>query len=874
MSVTLRQHFWKTKLCPLHMENRCKEGNNCDYAHSIEDLRSIPDLKRTKLCYKLLKGEKCFNKKCNYAHNQDELKSAQNLFAYKSSMCKFVANNTCLNGSTCRFAHSIDELRIPRIPDILLEKNTQIDMQNNLTCIDNNVNKINNNGNYINKDNSNNYNNNNNNNNNNDSFNKNLDTMINNFNALNLMNEYNNANIMKNINNNYVYKNNGVNHKGEKKRKEKIRNKNKDKQLKLKNFNYNKNENDFNKDINVINSTPNKHNDQRERTFDSNTTISSSLNYMGEEKNKINETNISNTYERVDLNQCYGKTEENISNFSEKHINDTKTKGNKSKNKKKNNKNKDRSEGKNRENSEMINNMNYTNNSEYINGMENQINYLDYNYANNFPNTLLYSKIPIKLNTFNPYFNYNQLNSKMCKNEANMSNQYSQYIKPNEFLMYDHQNNIPYMPTNYYANYLYYYPNSCNYGQFAMIDKVNNNMSCENINYNKSINKSIINKTIHEIKETDEGIEEINNKKKGYKEVIDDKVNYEQTYSGEMNSEEINDENINDEDVNEEIYYSEINEKNENDEDINEDDAQDKVINDEEMSDEEMSDEETNDEKTNNEETNDEKIKDEEVGEGDIDEDDELSVDYVNGDEEIHSNENNIQKIYENDINYEGNTRGNNYEYNSKEIKEKRGNIEGNKYSYVRKITNNNVNNIMNIEYGVNTNMNDRKNEENKKKNSNFLSENDLIKHKENIKQMNTYNKRENKQNKKKMSRLVTLNNKKKSYKKEIYMNNQEYIDYQRNNRNISIENVQESKPYVNPSSVYSYIVNANPQNINYEKNIMKPLSNDMELYINKQYPINPLANDPMVYNLNNRNYGYYYCAYPPSTFNDEVYLN
>ncbi|KAI4837139.1 zinc finger protein [Plasmodium brasilianum] len=253
MSVTLRQHFWKTKLCPLHMENRCKEGDNCDYAHSIEDLRSIPDLKRTKLCYKLLKGEKCFNKKCNYAHNQDELKSAQNLFAYKSSMCKFVANKTCLNGSTCRFAHTIDELRVPRIPEILLEKsNTELVGENDLTTfLDNgNINETNNNRMSMNNDNDNNniienssnnnckkgsiMNTNSNDSNNNerynrDNFNKNFDMMLNSFKVMSIANiehGYNNTNCMKvyNHNNiNHMNGNNGLhNNRGERKKKKKI----------------------------------------------------------------------------------------------------------------------------------------------------------------------------------------------------------------------------------------------------------------------------------------------------------------------------------------------------------------------------------------------------------------------------------------------------------------------------------------------------------------------------------------------------------------------------------------------------------------------------------------------------------------------------
>ncbi|EAA19072.1 hypothetical protein [Plasmodium yoelii yoelii] len=76
-------------------------------------------------------------------------------------------------------------------------------------------------------------------------------------------------------------------------------------------------------------------------------------------------------------------------------------------------------------------------------------------------------------------------------------------------------------------------------------------------------------------------------------------------------------------------------------------------------------------------------------------------------------------------------------------------------------------------------------------------------------------------------------------------------------------------------SSVYSYMVNANNmQNMNYDKNLINPSVPSMEMYHNNPCHMNELNNEQMIYNLNNRNIGYYYYPYIPTTYNDEVYLN
>ena len=43
--------FHKTKLCPaVESGMQCNKGDTCSYAHSKEELREPPNLKKTKLC--------------------------------------------------------------------------------------------------------------------------------------------------------------------------------------------------------------------------------------------------------------------------------------------------------------------------------------------------------------------------------------------------------------------------------------------------------------------------------------------------------------------------------------------------------------------------------------------------------------------------------------------------------------------------------------------------------------------------------------------------------------------------------------------------------------------------------------------------------
>lgn len=62
--------FLKTKMCP-RLEN-CPLGKNCSFAHSDQELRPLPQFKKTAVCYNYRRG-KCFDPDCRFAHGEEEM---------------------------------------------------------------------------------------------------------------------------------------------------------------------------------------------------------------------------------------------------------------------------------------------------------------------------------------------------------------------------------------------------------------------------------------------------------------------------------------------------------------------------------------------------------------------------------------------------------------------------------------------------------------------------------------------------------------------------------------------------------------------------------------------------------------------------------
>lgn len=81
----------------------------CNWAHSIDELRPSVDLTRTKLCNTQLKEGSCKNPLCRYAHSRKELRATSDLF--KTSLCVYWMKGCCAVGNSCRYAHGIEELR-------------------------------------------------------------------------------------------------------------------------------------------------------------------------------------------------------------------------------------------------------------------------------------------------------------------------------------------------------------------------------------------------------------------------------------------------------------------------------------------------------------------------------------------------------------------------------------------------------------------------------------------------------------------------------------------------------------------------------------------------------------------------------------------
>ncbi|SBS82702.1 zinc finger C-x8-C-x5-C-x3-H type, putative [Plasmodium ovale curtisi] len=110
-SSEIKHQFAKTKICKHFLENKCLNTKNCNYAHVLEELRPLPNLKNTKLCKSLKKNVPCNNPNCKYAHEIEKLQPTTDLATYKTTLCYFWKKKKCMNQGKCRFAHGIEEIR-------------------------------------------------------------------------------------------------------------------------------------------------------------------------------------------------------------------------------------------------------------------------------------------------------------------------------------------------------------------------------------------------------------------------------------------------------------------------------------------------------------------------------------------------------------------------------------------------------------------------------------------------------------------------------------------------------------------------------------------------------------------------------------------
>lgn len=106
--IDSNMRFQKTRLCLFNQRGACVKGEGCSYAHCAMELKSAPNLLKTRLCQDWLNG-RCVAGDCKFAHGRQELRFTHDY--YKTRLCHFWQQGGCTKGDQCRHAHGPAELR-------------------------------------------------------------------------------------------------------------------------------------------------------------------------------------------------------------------------------------------------------------------------------------------------------------------------------------------------------------------------------------------------------------------------------------------------------------------------------------------------------------------------------------------------------------------------------------------------------------------------------------------------------------------------------------------------------------------------------------------------------------------------------------------
>lgn len=109
-SPQVREQFIKTRMCAFFKKKKCALGSACPFAHTKIELLPGPDLSKTKMCYNFSR-HRCQDQECKFAHGYRELRATTAVL--KTEFCPYWVSGTCKAGKACRFAHAVEELRVP-----------------------------------------------------------------------------------------------------------------------------------------------------------------------------------------------------------------------------------------------------------------------------------------------------------------------------------------------------------------------------------------------------------------------------------------------------------------------------------------------------------------------------------------------------------------------------------------------------------------------------------------------------------------------------------------------------------------------------------------------------------------------------------------
>jgi len=105
----------KTRLCRHHIRGMCEWGNNCNFAHTSDELTVFHgEMDKTKVCQSIINGQQClFEDRCKFAHSIEELRFTK--ADYKVVPCVAFNRGDCRAGDQCRKAHGNVELSMHRL---------------------------------------------------------------------------------------------------------------------------------------------------------------------------------------------------------------------------------------------------------------------------------------------------------------------------------------------------------------------------------------------------------------------------------------------------------------------------------------------------------------------------------------------------------------------------------------------------------------------------------------------------------------------------------------------------------------------------------------------------------------------------------------
>eukprot|EP00929_Paragymnodinium_shiwhaense_P087596 TRINITY_DN47735_c0_g1_i1.p1 TRINITY_DN47735_c0_g1~~TRINITY_DN47735_c0_g1_i1.p1 ORF type:complete len:289 (+),score=39.27 TRINITY_DN47735_c0_g1_i1:181-1047(+) len=70
----------RTRMCKYYLEGICKQGDNCSFAHSSDELRDQPNMQQTRLCkYWMVTGTCASGASCSYAHGANNLRPSTHI---------------------------------------------------------------------------------------------------------------------------------------------------------------------------------------------------------------------------------------------------------------------------------------------------------------------------------------------------------------------------------------------------------------------------------------------------------------------------------------------------------------------------------------------------------------------------------------------------------------------------------------------------------------------------------------------------------------------------------------------------------------------------------------------------------------------------